>query len=692
MTEPRVDFTEPAVPFAPPRATPTDDFLSAAEVVEASNWSETTVKRYFRNHADAVVPTGIGKKQLIALSALPPDVQRLHLARTGRLDEINSAEAQRAADDSAWVAANPDKAPEALRRKEIVRGWIARRDSLDRDRTGARDNFAAGHGISGATLHRWSAAYEANHRLADLAENYGTNKGTTRVDAERWGEILSLYLDRKCPNRTVAQVYDYYAMRCRSLGQSPVTYSTILRQLSTPEIEILKYAARKGIQAAMDRFGPFITRTRAEAWANLAWVGDHYNIDIRCVSPDGRFLATMWLTGWQDYKSTMLVGHEKCESPSGQSIQTALLRGIEKHGLPDIANTDNGKDYLSEAVALLVEQTLHIKIVRSKVKNAKAKTIERAFRNWSERFCPAIVGCRGRNKNERPEKLAELEKLTKDRIKAGLPVGLDHGTLPTWSELSGFVDHFVHWFNTRTGSDAEDLNGVSPAEVWKTGDNTIRTVDREALWMLWLTVESVTVRNCQVTLFKDCIFRDAVALMPWHGRPVQVRYNPDYLDKVFVCDPATTKLICVAPRVAKVPGYVPAMSKAANEALAHEKKAFKQAVGMEQLHAARIRNLTFAQSAGIPERADLPPEPTIADHAGGSVSQILPISTAARDAKTAEKRLEEKAAETAFRDASIDDYYRAPAAAPPKSAAIDADEFYRPLKTTKTKEVDHDRD
>ena len=674
----------------------TNEFLvDQKDVTQLSGWSIAKTNRFFRAQKESVITKEAkggagGVKFMLPIYALPENLREKAIAFLEGVGELTDRNAAR---DARWAAEHPEKSAEALRRKDIVLAWqvaVAKNDKAPEplSKTDLSSSFARSRGISSTTLWRWVRDFSKRNLLEDLALGFGAKRGHRTIDDDRWNEVLDHYLDRKHAHRSKDMSAEYYKKRCEQLGEKHVSKSTVCRMLDTPEIDILKYACIHGMRKAMDLYGPYITRTRTEAWPNMAWVGDHYNMDVRVIAPDGKRLITGWYTGWYDYRTTLFVGYHAGETPSSETIQLALLKGIERFGCPDIANVDNGKDYLSELIASLMQGILNIKVIHSIVKNAKAKVIERAFGLWAGRFCPAILGHRGRGKDQRPEALAALEKKTKDAIKAGEPLGLEHGTLMRWDEFVPLVDHFVHWWNTREGSQAEGLDGRSPKQVWESYDNPIRTVDREALWMLWLPVEKATVRKCQVKLMKGVYFREPVGLAKWNGRTVRLRYHPEWLDKVYVHEPETDRLICVAPRFYAVPGYVPLMSEKANEELAEAKRDFKKAIGLQDLAKRKIRDLTFAESAGIPERADLPPQPDASSHP--TVPQILSVSQAARDAQAQSLRLVANAPTTAGYNFGasnpINEIYAEPA--PPKKKWDRGSIADIATNTTRSKEED----
>lgn len=569
---------------------------------------------------------------MLPLYALPWEIQKKAFSfKTGDSELAD----ERAAKSAKWLAEQPEGIfREVLRRKAILEDWFKERPVGRGEATEARQAFAKRRGISPVTLYRWERHYKLDD-LPGLAPGYGAKKGFSKLTIDQIDELLDYYLDKQYPHRTKAMAVDYHRLRCKAEKIRPVSASTIRRLLADSYVQILKYACIHGTRQAMDKFGPHITRTREGSYPTHCYIGDHYNIDVRVISPDRKRLVTGWLTAWEDNCTTMLVGHNVCFTPNSESIQIALLRSFEGFGICDIINTDNGKDYLSKAIVDRMILVLNLKHIKSIVKNARAKRIERGFKDWAARACPAMPGHRGRNHDERPDDLLRLEKKTLKAIKEGSPLGEEHGTLMTWEQLCEKVDHFVHWKNT-VGSDGESMEGRSPAEVWESFDNPIRTVDRSALWMLWLPVERRRVQKCQVSLSKGVSFRNAAKLGTWAGRDVKLRYHPDHLDKVYVHHPETDVLICTAERVEKVPKYDPTYSAPAIKKLKKAKKEFKQAVQMERLARRKVRKLTFGESAGIDEPENLPPVPGAESHP--TVPQLTALSRAAREIKAEEMK------------------------------------------------------
>ena len=137
----------------------------------------------------------------------------------------------------------------------------------------------------------------------------------------------------------------------------------------------------------------------------------------------------------------------------------------------------NGKDYrcrdfaggkhkvvVDEKRAASMLAAVGVKVIFSLPYNAQAKTVERMHLKIKEGFSKHLVGYRGGNVVERPEKLAA-------EIKAG--------TILDFAEFRGHLYDWIENAMNKMPSKGKVLQGKAPDDQWHLENPEKRTISRE---------------------------------------------------------------------------------------------------------------------------------------------------------------------------------------------------------------------
>ena len=241
------------------------------------------------------------------------------------------------------------------------------------------------------------------------------------------------------------------------------------------------YLARYGYSAWNTKYGNYIDRNYDNIICGKAWVSDHAQIDVACLSPEGDVIFP-WVTAWRDYKSGKWLGWLlQYGHPNSDHIFQTFYYAAKAYGLPDSVIIDNGKDYRSKDFAggrsvMSVDKTqvktrsmlaeLDVKVHFALPYNAQTKPIERDFLKIKELLSKHSVGYRGGNVVERPEKLL-------GEIKAGK-------IMPFEKFKTIFDDFIVNILNKRP-STGKNLQGMSPDELFNKEFTEKRVASNDAL-------------------------------------------------------------------------------------------------------------------------------------------------------------------------------------------------------------------
>ena len=427
-------------------------------------------------------------------------------------------------------------------------------------------------GLSVKTLYRWKAAFEKGG-LPALAPKRRADKGRSRWAAQsRDLADLAAYIklgDEHQPGQSVQVAYEQVCRMAEDTGAKAPSYETIRAFLENPNevsrsMKALQLQGKRGYEAV---FAPYIRRGYTEP-ANYAWVSDHMICDTLvqddCFEGDLRH-CRLQMTTLLDYRSRMVIGTAWSMNGSSHSIKQALLRGIQRFGLPSRFYCDNGKDFrkiagprraeLERANAEFVSQVqimnasvmkrLGVEVVFCKPFHPQSKHIERYHNTFHDRFDRIFrtytAGATHLRRDETVESLARHKKL----LKAGDAASSD---LPLASEFIHLAEHWIQtWYNAGHVIDGEGMEGRTPAACFaeELPANPRTAPPMETLAALMSETERRKVKNCAVEVGKVRFvpgFTDpfaAAVLHEWSGRDekVVVAFDPLDLSFAFILDP-----------------------------------------------------------------------------------------------------------------------------------------------------------
>ncbi|MDL2294672.1 Mu transposase C-terminal domain-containing protein [Ruminococcaceae bacterium OttesenSCG-928-D13] len=408
--------------------------------------------------------------------------------------------------------------------------------------------------LSAGTLYRRWAAFKEQD-LGGLLDKRGQAvKGKSAIQPVVWDAFLYYYLDENQP--TVARCYDdtgeYIREAFPELHEDIPSVHSFYRKLERDLPKALEVLGRQGEKALRDRYGPYIRREYENMDSNEFWVADTHTLDVLSEGEDGK-MHRLYLVAFFDARSGIFVGCHITDQPSSQATLLALRRAIQKYGIPENIYVDNGREFLTHDVGGLghrakkknkdefvpppVFERLGIKMVNALVRNARAKVIERRFRDVKEFISRLFPTYTGGNVLEKPEAL-------KYNLKAGRVVADQ--------ELLGTVELLLfHYLNEEPygGSVARD-RGKTRMQVY--GENlhskrVAREDDLNLLMMRSSRMQTVGRRGVHLDIggIRYDYFNEELLLF-YSGKKVFYRYDPDDLSSVRVYD-EEGRFLTVAP-------------------------------------------------------------------------------------------------------------------------------------------------
>lgn len=503
-----------------------------------------------------------GKKYLISLSDIDPKLQkkymRLHKEKFPGLQEKKPVQAK------SLEKMTDGERKEAAFWLDILRQWRVYRERHGGSKKEAdedyikllEERYPEKHFSQRMLQRQWNAYQEYGE--AALADGRGKHENHARSIPDRVFDIFQYYyLDesqksvRKCMELTKLALREEEP-ELLPLASEASFSRRIARDIPIPVLEYY----RKGEKAFRDRCAPYIERTYEDLNSNDIWVCDNHTFDVFVNDGEHKKPVRVYLTAFQDVRSRKMMGWHVTLTPCSDATLAALRRGIERYGIPKRILSDNGREFLTfdiggrgfrkeaerkEHVAPTILDNLGIEFRTALVRNAKAKIIERAFRDVKEDFSKLFAGYTGGTIAERPERLKKT--------------GKDAGNFTLLPEFVKYVDTYIEgYFNTRPHS-GSGMNGRTRDEVYAACLVEKRTATKEQLNLMMLRntrMQQVKRNGVQLSIYDCRIWFNSLELSyNYLGKKVYFRYDPHDLAQVRVYDEAD-RFLCTAGQIAKL--------------------------------------------------------------------------------------------------------------------------------------------
>lgn len=464
-----------------------------------------------------------GKKMEILLSSLPEDaIARYYHCEPVRneVEELEdfSKSQQAEANNKAWVVELYQKREKGLSTDAFVE-WY---------------NHEFNASITRANIFQWQKKLKEGGTAA-LVDRRGEHKrGTTTVPDAAWDYFYALYMTQA--KRGVQLCYDYTKEKFPDI---PSAYAFRRKLKTVPEYALIYY--REGENALRDVL-PSMDRDKTDIASNDIWFSDHHRVDVFTKNEDGSRICRLWLTVFFDARSNKVISYIcRAADPAADVIKQTMKKGMELHGIPREVYFDNGKDYRSKVFSqefpLSLVHQLGIKSIYATPYHGQAKTVERFFRTFEERFGKMFPTYTGKDAKNRPEKM----RVSDEKILSIAP------SIETFlTALDNYMEDYNH-----TPSRGKNLDGKSPDEVYYQNLSVKREItDRKALALLCGTFDTRTVNKSGIS-FRNRVYWDK-ELLPYFKKKVIINYDSENLDVLNVFN-EDMRAICVAEAKVRTP-------------------------------------------------------------------------------------------------------------------------------------------
>ncbi len=305
---------------------------------------------------------------------------------------------------------------------------------------------------------------------------------------------------------------------------------------------------REGEKAYHDNVEQYLERNNSLLNVGDVLVADGHVLNFHVIDPFEGKPVRATLVGFLDWKSTALVGFEIMLTENTQCIASALRNAIINLGvIPKVVYQDNGKAFKAKYFQKSdfdqegfngVYSNLGIKSVFAKPYNARAKVIERFFRDFQESFEKMMITYCGTSIEDKPAWMKRGEKLHKKMHEK-----LTGGRGLTIPQVSAYINCWLDYYNSKPCPNDKNMTIKECLNSVQKQDININILND-----MMMKSEPRQVNRNGIT-FMGMHYRDEL-LMDIRDK-VYIRYSLFDLSKVHVYS-LKGEFLCVAHRVTPV--------------------------------------------------------------------------------------------------------------------------------------------
>lgn len=372
----------------------------------------------------------------------------------------------------------------ALARLDLIRAWERYRAEhpglardIDREFLQGYNSGAIYPGIHAVlgdvsikTLYRWKAQLDGSTDWRRLVPQYAKAAGKKERLNELEEKVFQSFL--LSPNKIkigTAIRLTRYALERKGykVDKSDMTFRRYAEDFKAKYYD--KWILlREGQKALRDKVEPYIVRDPSVLNVGDAFVADGHRLNFQVINPFTGRPCRPTLVAYIDWKSYDIAGYEIMLHENTQCIASAMRNAIIRLGkTPLISYQDNGKafrarfftgvDNLEESGLYGLFGRLNIVPVFAMPYNARAKTIERLFKEFSDTFERLLPSFIGSSIGDKPAYLLREEKLHK---------ALHNEYIPTIDETVILLEC---WLEFHRSQECPHVKGKSRGEVFNEG-------------------------------------------------------------------------------------------------------------------------------------------------------------------------------------------------------------------------------
>jgi putative transposase len=400
----------------------------------------------------------------------------------------------------------------ALARVDLINAWKEYRK--DHKKVTDADNkfldiynsnifYKSLHGVLGnisiKTLYRWSKELAGTKDWSRLVPNYEKRELLNKEEEKAFLSVL-LRPGKFRIGTAITMTKIYLKKEGIPSEKSDRTFRRFAKRYKAKHYDSW-VLARQGQKALKDKVAPFVRRDPSLLEVGDVLIADGHRLNFQTINPFTGKPCRAVLVGFLDWKSHCLAGYEIMLEENTQCILSALRDSILRLGkIPKHTYQDNGKAFRSRFFTSTESfeelgfygllGRLGIVPVFAKPYNARAKPIERWFKDFSntfEKLMPSYVGNSIENKpprmlrNENFHKALHKERIPKiEEIIQRIEIWLEWQRSQPCPHVEGKTIGQVFDDGKGPGININDLDDLMmEMKITKIGQNGIRLCNQE---------------------------------------------------------------------------------------------------------------------------------------------------------------------------------------------------------------------
>ena len=440
-----------------------DKYITIQELADLKGVSTRAIRMSRDKYVTREIIVRGGKSFEILLSSIEPELQEKYLNEKTQITSNSTALIPITPTKNL-----PTKANEiALARLDLLREWHKYRNVHPTNKTRAGVEFVESYNtgmlypnifkILGKTsigsMERWKRALgnTSDYHLLLPKYEYATEFRTSLTDYEKQVFLkILLHPNKFCVGKAIS-ITKHILSKEEPVKVADVTFRRYANWFRDNHYDIWTLA-RDGEKALKDNVEPYIMRDISKIEVGNVLVADGHKLAFLVQNPFTGKPVRATLIGFLDWKSTALVGYEIMLEENTQSIASALRNAIiNLQNIPKIVYQDNGRAFKAKYFVNTdfketgfegIYARLGIKTVFAKPYNARAKVIERFFKEFQESFEKLLPTYSGSNIENKPAHFKRNEKFHKQYFKPNY--------YPTIDEVKMLVDKWLEFKNSQT--------------------------------------------------------------------------------------------------------------------------------------------------------------------------------------------------------------------------------------------------
>ena len=376
--------------------------------------------------------------------------------------------------DIETIKFTPEKSKQiALARLDLIEKWLEFRkkstNKLQADydfsqlhNSGNTNLFIALGKISRGTLHRWYSQLNGTTDYTLLLPQYkyaSVNEYRTVLTDEEIKIFMGLLLhpNRISTGKAISLTKYNLTQKRQSFIPSDITFRRYAKWFKNNNYDQW-VLMRDGEKSLADKVEPYIKRDASLLEVGDILVADGHKLNFQVINPFTGKPCRATLVGFLDWKSTALVGYEIMLEENTQCIASALRNAIiNLDMIPKVIYQDNGRAFrakyftddkgFNELGFNGLYSKLGIQTVFARPYNARAKVIERFFKEFQEGFERLLPSFTGSSIQNKPAYLMRNEKFNKS---------IHNEYVPTVAETIKMIDMWLSFKNSQPCSNAPD--------------------------------------------------------------------------------------------------------------------------------------------------------------------------------------------------------------------------------------------